>query len=659
MSPPVAPIHPHSVTLHDDIRVDNYFWLREKGSAQVTAYLEAENAYAEERMAPTVELQKTLYEEILGRIQETDQSAPYRKGAFEYYQRTEEGKQYRTYCRREPGQADTENVLLDMNALAEGRAFLGLGVYEVSPDGRYLLFSLDETGFRDYTLQIKDLRSGKLLSERMEKVQSAAWASDSQTLFYTVDDDTKRPHQVLRHRLGATAADALVYQEDDERFRVAVWRSRSGEYVFRGTFSHTTSEIGFLSASDPAGTWRLVAERKQDHEYDVTHRGVVRAPVDDPRPSSWQELVAHRDGVMVETLDVFEDFYVLLERETGLPYIRVLQFVDGASHRVAIDEPVYSLHPGVNAEFSTHVYRYAYESLTTPDSVFDYDVRSKARTLVKQIEVLGGYDPSDYESERIWATAPDGTRVPVSVVYKRGTPRDGSAPMLLVGYGSYGYPYPTGFSHSRVSLLDRGVTYAIAHIRGGGELGKPWHDQGRMENKMNTFTDFIAVAEHLVENQYTSSSRLAIQGGSAGGLLMGAVSNLRPDLFGAVVSLVPFVDVLNTMLDDSLPLTVGEYEEWGNPNDSDAYRGIRAYCPYTNIGAHPYPTMLVRTSLNDSQVMYWEPAKYIAKLRALKTDDNPLLFKINMDAGHGGASGRYDYLKETALDYAFILTQLK
>ena len=674
MSPPVAPIHPHSVTRHDDIRVDNYFWLREKGSAEVTAYLEAENAYAEERMAPTVELQKTLYEEILGRIQETDQSAPYRKGAFEYYQRTEEGKQYRTYCRREPGQADTENVLLDMNALAEGRPFLGLGVYEVSPDGRYLVFSLDETGFRDYTLQIKDLRSGKLLSERIEKVQSAAWASDSQTLFYTVDDDTKRPHQVLRHRLGATAEDALVYQEDDERFRVAVWRSRSGEYVFRGAFSHTTSEIGFLSASDPAGTWRLVAERKQDHEYDVTHRGgdflirtndsgrnfrVVRAPVDDPRPSSWQELVAHRDGVMVETLDVFEDFYVLLEREMGLPYIRVLQFVDGASHRVAIDEPVYSLHPGVNAEFSTHVYRYAYESLTTPDSVFDYDVRSKERTLVKQIEVLGGYDRSDYQSERIWATAPDGTRVPVSVVYKRGTPRDGSAPMLLVGYGSYGYPYPTGFSHSRVSLLDRGVTYAIAHIRGGGELGKSWHDQGRMENKMNTFTDFIAVAEHLVENQYTSSSRLAIQGGSAGGLLMGAVSNLRPDLFGAVVSLVPFVDVLNTMLDDTLPLTVGEYEEWGNPNDPEVYARIKAYCPYSNIEAHPYPAMLIRTSLNDSQVMYWEPAKYVAKLRALKTDNNPLLFKINMDAGHGGASGRYDYLKETALDYAFILTQLQ
>ena len=674
MPPPVAPTQPHSVTLHGDTRVDDYFWLRDKGSPEVTAYLEAENRYAEEWMAPTEALQKTLYDEILGRIQETDRSAPFRKGAFEYFHRTQEGKQYRTHCRRQPGKADTEEVLLDMNALAEGRPFLSLGVYEVSPDGRYLAFSLDETGFRDYTLQIKDLQSGEMLSERMENVKSAAWASDGQTLFYTVDDETKRPHQVRRHRLGATSEDAIVYQEDDERFRVAVWRSRSGQYLFRGVFSHTTSEIGFLSASDPAGTWRVVAERRQDHEYDVAHRGgdflirsndrgrnfrVVRAPVDDPGPSSWRELVAHRDGVMIESLDVFEGFYVLLERESGLPYIRVSSFANAESHRVSIDEPVYTLHPGANEEFSTDRFRFRYESLTTPDSVFDYDVRSKTRSLVKQIEVLGGYDPSAYESERLWATAEDGTRVPISVVYKKGTARDGSAPMLLVGYGSYGYPYPTGFSHSRVSLLDRGVTYAIAHIRGGGELGKPWHDEGRMENKMNTFTDFIAVAEHLVANKYTSSHRLAIQGGSAGGLLMGAVSNLRPDLFGAVVTLVPFVDVLNTMLDDSLPLTVGEYEEWGNPNEPDAYARIKAYCPYTNIGAQAYPTMLVRTSLNDSQVMYWEPAKYVAKLRAQKTNDNPLLFRINMEAGHGGASGRYDYLRETALDYAFILSQLQ
>ncbi len=673
LSPPVAATEAHSVTLHGDTRVDEYFWLREKGAAEVTSYLQAENAHADAQLAPTVELQKRLYDEIVGRIQETDQSAPYRKGEFEYYHRTEEGKQYPTYCRRKPAKGESEQVVLDMNALAEGLPFLGLGVYEVSPDGRYLAVALDETGFRDYTLQIKDLQSGEMLAERMEKVKSVAWASDSRTFFYTVDDETKRSYRVLRHRLGANDDDALVYQEDDERFRVAVWRSRSGEYVFLGAFSHTTSEIQFLAASEPRGAWRMVAEREQDHEYDVAHRGgdflirtndrgrnfrVVRAPVGNPGRSSWKEMVPHRDGVMLEGLDVFESFYVLLERETGLPYIRVSSFADGKSHRIEMDEPVYALHPGHNEEFSASDYRFRYESLTTPDSVFDYDVSSQTRSLVKQLEVLGGYDPAAYESERIWATAPDGTQVPISIVHKLGTPRDGSSPMLLAGYGAYGYPYPTGFAHSRVSLLDRGVTFAIAHIRGGGELGKPWHDQGRMEHKMNSFTDFIAVAEHLIAKGYTSSDRLAIQGGSAGGLLMGAVTNLRPDLFNVVVSLVPFVDVLNTMLDDSLPLTVGEYEEWGNPNERDAYFRIKSYCPYTNIKAQPYPAMLVRTSLNDSQVMYWEPAKYLAKLRAHKTDENPLLFKINMEAGHGGSSGRYDYLKETALDYAFILSEL-
>ncbi len=673
MTPPVAPIHPHSVTLNDDTRVDDYYWLREKGADEVTAYLEAENAYTGAFMEPTEGLRKALYEEIVGRIQETDQSAPYRKGAFEYYHRTEQGKQYRVYCRRKPGKPATETVLVDMNELAENRPFLGLGVYEVSPDGHYLALSLDETGFRDYTLQVKDLRSGDVLPERIEKVKSFAWASDSQTFFYTVDDDTKRSYRILRHRLGDLGDDPLLHEEDDERFRVAVWRSRSGKYVFRGAFSHTTTEIGFLEADDPTGAWRLVAERKQDHEYDVAHRGdeflirtndqgrnfrIVRAPVDEPGQSSWKEVVAHRDDVMVEGLDVFEDFYVLSEREQGLPYIRVDRFGDDTSHRVAMNEPVYSVYPGANEEFSADTFRFGYESLTTPDSVFDYDVATRKRRLVKQIEVLGGYDPANYQSERIWAAAKDGTKVPVSVVYRKGTARDGSAPMLLAGYGSYGYPYPTGFSHARVSLIDRGVVYAIAHVRGGGELGKPWHDQGRMEHKENTFADFIAVGEHLVANGYTSSDRLAIMGGSAGGLLMGAVVNMRPDLFGVVVSLVPFVDVLNTMLDDTLPLTVGEYEEWGNPKEREAYFRMKGYCPYTNIGAHDYPTMLVRTSLNDSQVMYWEPAKYIAKLRAHKTDPNPLLFRINMEAGHGGASGRYDYLKETAFDYAFVLTQL-
>ena len=668
--PPVAPKHPHPVTLHGDTRVDDYFWLRAKDSEETLAYLEAENAYASTVMAPTTALQRSLYEEIVGRIQETDQSAPYRLGAFEYYYRTSEGKQYRTYCRRAPGKPETEQVILDMNALADGLPFLELGAYEVSPDGRYLAFSLDETGFRDYSLQVKDLDSGKMLPERIEKVKSVAWASDSQTFLYTLDDETKRPNRVLRHRLGSNGADPMVYDEKDERFVVAVWRGRSGRLLFRGTFSHTTSEIAFLPADHPSGRWRVVAEREQDHEYDVEHHGnelfirtndrgrnfrIVRASVDSPGHGAWEEVVPHRDDVMIEGIEVFERFYVLLEREKGLPYVRICRFDRGDSHRIAVEEPVYAMYPGDNEVFDASTYRFRYESLTTPDSVFDYDVESKTRVLVKQTEVLGGYDAAAYRAERLWVAAEDGEKVPVSLVYKRGALDDGPAPTLLVGYGSYGYPYPTTFSHSRVSLLDRGFVYAIAHVRGGGELGKRWHDAGRMEHKMNTFTDFIAVAEHLISAGYTTTPQLAIEGGSAGGLLMGAVVNMRPDLFGKVVSLVPFVDVLNTMLDDSLPLTVGEYEEWGNPNERDAYFRIKSYCPYTNIKRSPYPTMLVRTSLNDSQVMYWEPAKYVAKLRARKTDDNPLVFFINMEAGHGGSSGRYDYIKETALDYAFLL----
>lgn len=672
MSPPVAPVHPHSVTLHGDTREDDYFWLRDKESPEVRGYLEAENAYTESVMAPTKDLQAALYQEIVGRIQETDQSAPYRQGDFEYYRRTEEGKQYPTYCRRDPGRPDTEQVLLDMNALAEGRPFLGLGVYEVSPNGHYLAFALDETGFRDYTLQVKDLRNGELLDVRIEKVKSVAWESDNRGFLYTIDDDTKRPHRVYHHRFGGADSDALLFEETDERFRVGVWRSRSGGLLFRGSFSHTTTEIAFRRA-DRAGPWRLVAPREQDHEYDVEHRGselfirtndqgrnfrVVRTSIDEPGRGHWQELVPHRADVMVEGIDVFEGFYVALERERGLPHVRVTRFQDGQSERIAVDEPVYAIYPSNNEVFAATAYRFRYESLTTPDSVFDYDVASRTKTLVKRIDVLGGYDPASYRSERIWATAEDGTEVPVSLVYRRGALDGGPAPMLLVGYGAYGYPYPTTFSHARVSLLDRGFVYAIAHVRGGGELGKTWHDRGRMEHKESSFSDFIAVAEHLIAEGYTTTPKLAVQGGSAGGLLMGAVANMRPDLFGAVVSLVPFVDVLNTMLDDTLPLTVGEYEEWGNPNEPDAYARIKGYCPYTNIREQQYPNMLVRTSLNDSQVMYWEPAKYVAKLRATKTDSNVLLFEINMDAGHGGSSGRYDYLKETAFDYAFLLSQL-
>jgi oligopeptidase B len=667
-------VEPHVVTLHGDRRVDEYFWLRNRDSTEVAAYLGEENRHAEAMLAPTIELQRTLYDEIVGRIQETDRSAPYRKGAFEYYQRTERGKQYPIYCRREPGKSETEQVLIDMNALAEGRSFVAIGLYEVSPDGRYLAFSLDQTGFREYLLQIKDLRSGELLAERVEQVKSLAWAADSRTFFYTVDDQAKRPYRVYRHRIGDSAEDSLLYEEDDERFEVTVWRSRSGRYLFRGSFSHTTSEVALLPADRPQDRWRLVAAREQDHEYDVAHRGdelwirtndrgrnfrVVRAPIDDPGPHSWKEVVAHRDSVMIEHLDVFRDFYVLLEREGGLPHVRITK-LDGedASDRASMPEPVYSLHPGDNEEFATRTYRFHYESLTTPDSVIDYDVDSKRQRLVKRLEVLGGYDPADFRSERLWATAGDGTHIPISLVSRDDNLENGPARMLLVGYGAYGYPYPTAFSHARVSLLERGMAYAIAHVRGGGELGKAWHDAGRMAHKTNTFSDFITVAQHLIAEGYTSPERLAIMGGSAGGLLVGVVTNLRPELFRAVVSLVPFVDVLNTMLDESLPLTVGEYEEWGDPHQPEGYFRIKSYCPYTNITAQRYPAMLVRASLHDSQVMYWEPAKYVARLRARKTDDNPLIFKINMDAGHGGASGRYDSLRETALDYAFILTEL-
>ena len=500
MPPPIARKEPHSSTLHGDTRVDEYHWLRDKESPEVRAYLEAENAHAERVTGRTIELQRTLYDEIVGRIQETDQSAPYRKGRFEYYHRTFEGKQYRAYYRREPGKPDTENLLLDMNALAEGLPFLALGAYEVSPDGRYLAFSLDKTGFREYTLQVKDLESGRLFPERIEKVKSVAWASDSRTFFYTVDDDTKRPYRVLRHRLGDQSPDPVLFEEADERFRVAVWRSRSGELLFRGSFSHTTSEVAFRSAFAGREHWEMVARREQDHEYDVSHRKdellirtndrgrnfrVVRAPLRSPGRNSWKEIVPHRDDVMVEGLDVFEDFFVLSEREMGLPHVRVSRFDSDETERIPVDEPVYAIYPGNNEEFSAPAYRFRYESLTTPDSVYDYDVHDHTRMLVKRVEVLGGYDPASYRAERQWATAPDGTKIPVSLVYARGALDDGPSRMLLVGYGSYGYPYPTTFSHARVSLLDRGLVYAIAHVRGGGELGKAWHDQGRLEGRIH------------------------------------------------------------------------------------------------------------------------------------------------------------------------------
>ena len=671
--PPVARKELHVTRINGDALQDDYFWLRNKGTPEVESYLRAEAAYADALMKPTEALQKTLYAEMLSRIQEDDSTAPVRIGSHWYYQRTEKGKQYPILCRKSAPDAG-EQVILDVNALAAGKTFLGLGGWEVSDDGTRLAYTTDETGFRQYDLHVRDLRNGKDGPEKIARVDSVAWSRDGKVLFYVVEDEQeKRPYQLFRHVVGSSGKDELVYEEKDHAFNLEVDRSRSKDFVFLTSASHTTSEVRFFGASDPNAALVLLQPREPGHEYYADARGgtlyirtnsggrnfrLVTAPAWAPRKENWTELVPHRDDVMLDDVEVFRDFVALHEREGGLPQITFLDPATGARRRVRFAEADYDVSPEKNPEYDQKAFRVVYQSPVTPRSWLDVDAGSLAQQVVKRLPVPS-YDPSRYEVERIWAPAADGTKVPVAVLHKKGVLRDGKAPLLLYAYGSYGYGIPDGFNSNVFSLVDRGITYAVAHIRGGGELGKKWHDQGRMMNKMNTFTDFISSAEHLIGQGYTSKDRLAIMGGSAGGLLMGAVTNLRPDLFHAVVTYVPFVDVLNTMLDESLPLTVGEFEEWGNPKNPDQYRYMKQYSPYDNVGAKAYPTMLVRSSYNDSQVMYWEPAKYVAKLRSLKTDSNPLLFKINMDpAGHGGASGRYDRLKDVAYDYAFVVREL-
>jgi len=672
-APPVARKVPKLDEVHGDRRVDDYFWLREKTNPDVAAYLAAENAYTDAVMKPTVALQDALYKEMLARIKETDVNVPYRKGSYWYYSRTEEGKQYPIHCRKKGSLEANEEVTLDLNALAQGQKFMGLDVYAVSDDGKRLAYSIDDTGFRQYKLFVKDLTTGTVQEKVAEKVGSAAWAADDRTIFYTVEEEsTKRQYRLYRHEVGSPSHE-LIHEEKDGAFYVSVSRTRSTSYLLLGLGSLTTSEVRFLPAAEPRGEWRIVAPRVADQEYEVDHHGetlyirvndtgrnfrLVAAPVASPGRESWKEIVPHSAGTMIEGVELFRNHYVLVEREGGLPQIRVTDLRTGASHRIAFPEPAYSAFVGPNPEFDSTTYRYTYESFSTPKSVFDYDLDKRTAVLMKEQEVLGGYDRTQYVSERLFATAPDGVRVPISVVYKKGLQRDGTAPLYLNGYGAYGSSYSVRFSSNRLSLLNRGVVVAIAHIRGGGEMGKAWHDDGRMMKKKNTFTDFIASAEHLLAEKLGSRERLVVEGGSAGGLLMGAVTNMRPDLFKAVVSEVPFVDAVNTMLDPSLPLTVTEFEEWGNPQKKEEYDYIRSYCPYSNLERKAYPAILVRTSFHDSQVMYWEPAKYVAKLRARKTDANPLLLKTNMYAGHGGASGRYDFLHDIAFDYAFILTQM-
>jgi oligopeptidase B len=673
-TPPIAETRVDKTeVLHGDARADEYAWLGDKSNPRVIAHLEAENAYTAAVMKPTEALQERLYTEMLGRIKQTDLSVPSRKHGYYYYSRTEEGKQYPVVCRKKGSLDAAEEVVLDGNERAAGQKFWALGSTAVSDDGALFAFAEDVTGFRQYTLRVKDLHTAAVMPFIVERVTSVVWAADSRTLFFTTEDaTTKRSNLAFRHVLGA-GAPQQIYDEADERFDIGFDRSRSEAFVFLQSGSRTTSEVRYLRSDRSQGEFRIVAPRRQDIEYDVEHRGdeflirvndtgrnfrLVSAPTADPSPAKWTEVVPHRPNVMLEGVLSFKDHVVLFEREQGLSQLTVRDPRSGASHRVGFPEPVYSVFPTGNNEFDTKLLRYSYQSFVTPPSVFDYDMESRQATLLKQTEVLGGYDASRYDSERIYVLAADGVQVPVSLLYKKGTPRDGSAPLLLGGYGAYGIPSDVLFSSNVFSLVDRGVVVATAHVRGGGDLGKAWHDAGRMLNKKNTFTDFVAVAEHLVAKGYTSKEKLVIQGGSAGGLLIGAVVNMRPDLFKAAILQVPFVDVINTMMDESLPLTVAEFEEWGNPKNKAEYDYIKTYSPYDNLSKKAYPAILVKTSLNDSQVMYWEPAKYVARLRRLKTDPNPLLFKVNMAAGHGGASGRYDRLREVAFDYAFVLWQV-
>ncbi len=683
--PPVAREELTEVTIHGTVLEDRYGWMRNKTSAEVITYLEAENAYTAEVLAPTEALQKTLYAEMLSHIKETDESVPYPYRGWSYYTRTVEGSQYAIHCRKAAGAgvtsgADQEQVMLDVNELAKGQAFMAVGTMSVSPDGNRLAYSTDNTGFRQYTLHIRDLRTGQDLADTAERVGSLAWAADGEALLYTTEDEvTKRHDKLWRHRLGDLAqADILVREETDERFNLGVGKTRDGRYLLLEAGSHTTNECWWLDAAEISGEFALIAARLDEQEYYVDHRGdrfylrvndtgknfrVVSAPVGASGRESWRELIREDVDAPLEDFDLFARFCVCSRRRLGLTTLEVHRFADDGALATAMEisfpEPAYTAQSHVNREFETNVFRYSYQSLVSPASVFEYDVENGISTLLKQQEVPGGFDAAAYASERLWVAAEDGVRVPVSLVYRRDHfAKDGTSPLYIYGYGSYGYPLPLGFSPARLALLDRGVVMAYAHIRGGGEMGDPWHDAGKMMVKRTTFTDFIAITDHLLREAYGAKNRVAIEGGSAGGLLMGAVVNLRPDLFRVVLSHVPFVDVMNTMLDASLPLTVAEYEEWGNPNEPEAFEYMQSYSPYDNVEPGAYPAMLVKTSLNDSQVMYWEPAKYVAKLRTLKTNEAALLLHVNMDAGHGGASGRYDYLKEIAMDYAFLLREL-
>lgn len=663
---PLAKRLPVEHTLHGETRTDDYYWLRDRHNPEAVAYLEAENGYTEEVMRPAAGLREKIYQEILARIQQTDLDVPVKRGDYFYYSRTIEGKQYPLFCRRQGSEEGVEETILDANQLAEGKRYFALGALAVSEDHSLLGFSVDETGAEEFTILVKDLASGQLLPEHIEKTSAGfTWANDNRTFFYTTFDATKRPEKIWRHTLGTgREADVMVFAESDPQFTFEVTRTRSRKYILATSVNaSTTSEVWYLDADAPDQPFQLFRPRREGVEYYLDHQsGEFLIRTNEGGATNFKllqggrEIWPERKDATLEDTDAFHDFLVLYTREQGLPCIRVLG--DGVSYSIEFPEPAYTVAPVGNAEFQSTLLRFAYESQVTPQSIFDFDMSTRQRVLKKQRAVLGGYDSSQYVAERIHATASDGAQIPISLVHKKGFVRDGTQAALLNGYGAYGINYDPGFSYSALSLLDRGFVVAIAHVRGGSEHGRSWFESGRLLNKRNSFTDFIACGGYLIAQKYCAPLKLCAMGGSAGGLLMGAVINMRPDLFQSVVANVPFVDVLTTMLDPTIPLTTGEYDQWGNPEDKRYYDYMKSYSPYDNVEAKAYPNLLVTTGLNDPRVAFWEPAKWVAQLRVMKTNDNLLLLKTEMGAGHAGPSGRYSRYRETAFFYAFLLFSL-
>jgi oligopeptidase B len=671
--PPVAEKIKKEFLEFGTVRADDYYWLKERENPKVVDYLKAENEYLRAVMKPTEALQEKLYQEIVGRIKPTDMSVPYRDNGYYYYTRYEEGKEYPVYCRKKGGLDAPEEIMLSGPALAEGQPFLSLMGLEVSPDNSLLVYAVDTLSRRLYTQRFKNLLSGETLSDAIPNTLGmSAWANDNKTVFYVMKDQiTLRPYRVMRHVLGTHIyEDQQVFRESDEAFNTAVYKSKSKKYIIIASESTLSTEYWILDADQPDGQFTVVQPRERELEYHVEHFRdklyiqtnyqaknfrLVEAPLDKTTKENWVELIPHRDDVLLEGFEIFNDFLVVEERKSGLSQIRAIGWKDKAEHSLDFGEATYAASIGQNPEFDTDWLRFDYSSLTTPNSVFDYNLKTREKKLLKQQEVLGDFSPADYQAERLYATAPDGVKIPISMVYRKGMEKNGRNPLLEYGYGSYGASEDPYFDSSILSLLDRGFIYAIVHIRGGSEMGRAWYEDGKLLKKKNTFTDFIACAEHLIAEKFTGPEKLFAAGASAGGLLMGAVVNMRPDLFKGVIAGVPYVDVITTMLDPSIPLTAQEFDEWGNPDTREYYDYMLSYSPYDNVEAKDYPAMLVTTGLHDSQVQYWEPAKWVAKLRSLKTDQNRLLLHTNMDAGHGGQSGRFRRYRETALEFAFLL----